>query len=147
MCVSFVRHRRNCDASLCFVGCSPFAVGFHVSACHRSFSGLHVSVVFIVWLLAPCAWTGVFSRAFCLCTLGASTVWLRAVWFSLQTCGFIRPALVVAAPLDTAGCAHPFAVPNRTPSRRERTFAPTQVGTSVTECRKWHVREHTARIR
>ena len=67
-------------------------------------------------------------------------------WFSLA-CGFIRPSLVVAAPLDTAGCAHPFAVPNRTLSHWKRISAPTQVGTSVTECRKWHVREHTARIR
>ena len=34
----------------CFVGvgCSPFAVGFHVSACHRSFCGWHVPVVSIV---------------------------------------------------------------------------------------------------
>ena len=67
--------------------------------------------------------------------------------FSLRACGFIRPSLVVAAPLDTAGCAHPFAVPNRMPIHRKRISAPTQVGTSVTECRKWHVREHTARIR
>ena len=31
-------------------------------------------------------------------------------------------------PLETVGGAHPFAVPNRTLSHGERTFAPTQVG-------------------
>ena len=67
--------------------------------------------------------------------------------FSLCACDFIRPSLVVAASLETVGGAHQFAGPNRTLSNRERIFAPTQVGTFVTECRQGHVREHTARIR
>ena len=67
--------------------------------------------------------------------------------FSLCACDFIRPSLVVAASLETVGGAHPFAVPNRSLSRRVRTFASTQVATFVTECRQGHVREHTARIR
>ena len=60
---------------------------------------------------------------------------------SLCACDFIRPSLA------TIGGAHPFAVPNRTLSHWERIFAPTQVGTFVTECLQGHVREHTAQIR
>ena len=67
--------------------------------------------------------------------------------FSLCACDFIHLSLVVAASLETVGGAHPFAVPNRMPIHRKRISAPTQVGTSVTECRQGHVREHTARIR
>ena len=72
---------------------------------------------------------------------------VAAVCLSLRACDFIRPPLFVAAPLDTVGCAHPFVVPNWTPIHGERIFAPTQAGTSVTESRQGHVREHTARIR
>ena len=67
--------------------------------------------------------------------------------FSLCACDFIHLSLVVAASLETVGGAHPFDVPNRTLSHGEHIFAPTQVGTFVTECRQGHVREHTARIR
>ena len=72
---------------------------------------------------------------------------IAGLGFSLCACDFIRPSLVVAASLETVGGAHPFAVPNRTLSHWERNFAPTQVGTFVTECRQGHVRELTARIR
>ena len=67
--------------------------------------------------------------------------------FSLCACDLIHPSLIVAASLETVGGAHPFAVPNWTLSHGERTFAPTQVGTFVTECLQGHVREHTARVR
>ena len=50
---------------------------------------------------------------------------MRAVCLSLLACDLIRPSLVVAASLKTVGGAHPFAVPNRTLSHDERTFAPT----------------------
>ena len=52
--------------SICVgVGCSPVVEGVYVNACYHSSWVLHVPVVFIVWLLASCAWTRVFCRAFC----------------------------------------------------------------------------------